>query len=271
MKKVILCLVVLMLPVLCVMAEADAVKVGFLSRLNISEADFARLIQDGKGRTGWKFLSPHHDTYSVRFYDTLAAMQMALQRGDIDEIAIPEAVAQYLLKASSGFEVSTIAETKNPTGLAFGFMKNNADLLSKFNRALWSMESDGTLAELQAKYIYSDGTDISVKFDTFDGADTVKVAVTGDLPSIDFIDTAGSPAGFNAALLSELGRRMKVNIQLVNIESVARTASLTSGRVDVVFWYEIVQGIMLNYDASEGVLLSDPYFKWNKFIFLKTK
>ena len=91
------------------------------------------------------------------------------------------------------------------------------------------------------------------------------------MPPIDYVDESGRPAGFNTALLAELGRRMHVNIELVNVDAGARTAALVSERVDVVFWYETAQGIMWNYDASDGVLLSDPYFSWNKFLHIRKK
>ena len=155
--------------------------------------------------------------------------------------------------------------------LAFGFRKDNAVLAEKFNRALRMIDEDWTLAELQGVYIYNNGITRPVKFATFEGAETVKVAVTGDLPPIDYVDEAGKPAGFNTALLAELGRRMHVNIELVNIDAGARVAALTSGRADVVFWFETAQGVMWNYDAADGVLLSDPYFSWNKFFHLRKK
>ena len=91
------------------------------------------------------------------------------------------------------------------------------------------------------------------------------------MPPIDYIDEGGNPAGFNTALLAELGRRLHANMKLVNIESGARTAALVSGRVDVVFWYETIQGYAQSYDAAEGVLLSDPYYRWNTFLHLKKK
>ena len=64
---------------------------------------------------------------------------------------------------------------------------------------------------------------------------------------------------------------MCVNIELVNVEASTRTAALTSGRVDVVFWYETVKGVTWNYDASDEVLLSEPYFSWNKFLHIRKK
>lgn len=252
-------------------AVITSTSVGFLTRLNTSETEFARIIQNSDSNTGWHLLSNRHELYGVKFFDSLLTMQMALSRGEIDEIALPEIVAEYLMKANPDFEACCVVRTRSPMALAFGFRKDNAVLASKFNRALHMMDEDWSLAELEGVYIYNDGIAKPVKFDHFDGADTIKVAVTGDMPPIDYVDEAGKPAGFNTALLAELGRRMQVNIELVNVEAAARTAALMSGRADVVFWFETAQGIMWNYDASDGILLSDPYFSWNKFLHIKKK
>ncbi|MBQ9433061.1 MAG: transporter substrate-binding domain-containing protein [Synergistaceae bacterium] len=272
MKKVLCALAAVALVASCAFAAVFMTpRVGFLTRLNTSETEFAQIIQNANSTTGWHLLSNRHELYGVKFFDSLMTMQMALNRGEIDEIALPEVVAEYLLKANPDFDACCAVRTRNPMALVFGFSKDNVVLASKFNRALRMIDEDWTLAEIQGVYIYNNGIAKPVKFDHFDGADTVKVAVTGDMPPIDYIDEAGNPAGFNAALLAELGRRMQVNIELLNVEAGARTAALVSGRADVVFWYETAQGIMWNYDASDEVLLSDPYFSWNKFLHIRKK
>lgn len=252
-------------------AAISSTSVGFLTRLNTSETEFARIIQNSDSTTGWHLLSNRHELYGVKFFDSLMAMQMALGRDEIDEIALPEVVAEYLLKANPDFEACCSVRTRSPMALAFGFSKENDVLASKFNRALRKMDEDYSLAELEGVYIFNEGITRPVKFDHFDGADTVKVAVTGDLPPIDYVDATGHAAGFNMALLAELGRRMQVNIELIQIDAGARASALSSGRADVVFWFETVPGVTWNYDASDGVLLSDPYFSWNKFLHLKKK
>lgn len=75
----------------------------------------------------------------------------------------------------------------------------------------------------------------TVPFDSFDG-ETVTVAVTGCLPPMDYVAADGTPAGFNTAILAEIGRRLQVNIKLVQVDSAARALALSSGMVDVVFW-----------------------------------
>ena len=272
MKKLLSIFAVVMLSAVAAHAAAvSSTSIGFLARLNTSESDFARIIQDSEKVTGWQLFSKRHELYGVKFYDSLLTMQMALNKAEIDELALPEVVAEYLLAANPELEACCVARTRTPMALSFGFRKDDAALADRFNRALRAMDDDWSLAELQGVYIYDKEHNKPVKFDTFDDAETVKVAVTGDLPPIDFIDEVGHPAGFNTALLAELGRRMRVNIQLVNVESGARTAALVSGRVDVVFWYETVQGYASGYDAAEEVLLSEPYYNWKTFLHIKKK
>ena len=272
MKKVFCALVVVMLLVnVAFTASAATPIIGYLSRLNTSEEEFSRVIQNAQRTGNWRTLSSRHDLHNVKFYDSLTAMQMALHSGEIDEIALPEVVGEYLADADPRSEVCCVSRTRASMGLALGFLKENAALAEKFNAALRAMRDDWTLAELQGVYIHRKGKIRPVKFSTFKGAQTVKVAVTGDFPPIDYVDAGGNAAGFNAALLAELGRRMKVNIKLVNIDSGARTSALASGRADAVFWFETSSGGTWTYDSPEGVLLSEPYYNWSKFLHVRRR
>ena len=267
-KKVILSIVMFMLMVNAAYS-AGVPTIGFISRLNTSEEEFSNIIQNTQRTREWRMLSNSHKRYSVKFYDSLTTMHMALQRGEINELALPEIVAEYLVESDPRIEVCCVSRTNASMSLALGFLKENAALAEKFNAALREMTKDWSLAELHGIYIHHKGKVKPVKFSTFKGAQTVKVAVTGDMPPIDYIDAGGKAAGFNAALLAELGRRMKVNITLVNIDAGARTSALASGRVDAVFWFETANGNTWKYDAPEDVLLSEPYYSWSKFFHVR--
>ena len=60
-----------------------------------------------------------------------------------------------------------------------------------------------------------------------------------------------------------------MNVELISVESGARTAALASGRVDVVFWYEVNSAAEIQADVPDGVILSAPYYEWNNFIHIK--
>ena len=56
------------------------------------------------------------------------------------------------------------------------------------------------------------------------------------LPPMDYVSEDGTPAGFNTAILAELGKRMNKNFELVQVDSLGWAPALTSGKVDLVFW-----------------------------------
>ena len=88
---------------------------------------------------------------------------------------------------------------------------------------------------------------------------------------MDYIAEDGSPAGFNTALLSEIGRRLKVNIEILNIESSARTISLTSRVADVIsFWYMYGENYVVT-DRAEGIQLWDPYYHLDNWFYIEKK
>jgi len=126
------------------------------------------------------------------------------------------------------------------------------------------MKDDGTLENLVKTYI----TDLkdeptAVEISKIEGADTIKVGITGDLPPLDLVLADGTPAGFNTAVLAEISKRIGKNIELIQINSAARAAALTSKKIDLIFW--AVQPandvIPANIDKPAGIEFSVPYFK----------
>ena len=244
--------------------EKRVIKLGLLSKLNSSEEEFLD--------TWKKTYAPKNENLEiiVKFYDTLPAMQMALNAGEIHEIILPDVVAEYIMNTNKEY-VSRLVLRSKGMGLAFGFREDSKELRDSFNAALSALRDDWTLSSLEGVYIASPNEQSlePVEFVKFEGADTVKVAVTGDLPPIDFIAADGRPAGFNTAVLAEIGAYIKKNIELVNINSGARSSALASGRADVVFWYEVDMSADTQSDVPDGIILSTPYFEWNRFIHLR--
>lgn len=122
------------------------------------------------------------------------------------------------------------------TDFSFMMMEDHADLRDEFNRAIADMKADGTLDALHASMM---NTEKGIEIAKIEGAETVKVGVTGDLPPMDFTDELDVPAGFNTAVLSEISKRIGKNIELVKIYAGARSIALNQGLIDVVFWSRV--------------------------------
>lgn len=246
--------------------EKQVITLGVLEKLNSTEEAFSQEWQKSFARNN-ELLEVR-----VKFYPNLNALQMALNAGEIKHIVLPEVTAEYLMNQNPEYESVLVLHSKG-MGLAFGFRADNKELCDKFSRAITAMRDDWTLSAVEGMYLASAGRNAPkpVEFAKFDEASTIRAAVTGDIPPVDFMNDAGEPAGFSTAVLAEIGKRLGVNIELMNIESAARSAALASGRADVVFWYEVVKGAETQPDIPEGVIVSETYYDWEKFIHLRKK
>ena len=297
MKKILCAFVlVMMMCCACMAAENDKVDSGILTYLGTTEGEFQEalddlrkaltpLITEESAKQEWEdydllegFLSELvRARRVVHFYDSLMAMQMALKSRRIDEIVLPEPVVMYIMaKNPKDYEIQ-FSLNMMPSTISFGFKAGNTSLKNDFDKVIKDMKKDGTLMTLQDRFITNVGTGEpeEVKFTNFKGSKSIKVAVTGDLPPIDYIAEDGRATGYNTAILAEIGKRLKRNIHVISVDAGGRSAALASGRADVVFWYRNTEGIKtpkklgknlkgVMVDSSPaGVLLSEPYYEWD--------
>lgn len=241
--------------------DAGKIKIGMITRLNASEENFG------------EFMKKIEDTLDVKisshtpvFFDNLNQMQMALQTKQIDEISTYRSVARYMIAKDPRYQVLKDHSLEFIDSFCFALRDDETELRNSLNKVITEMQNDGTLDRLTKEYI----TDISTENDPpavelphFDSAETIKVAVTGDLPPLDFVSAEGKPEGFNTAVLAEISNRMLKNIELVQIDSGARAVALTSKQVDIVFWaiIPVSEIIPSDSDKPSGVILTDPYYK----------
>ena len=272
MRKVLSAL--LLLALLAGIASAEPIKAGILSKLNMTQEEYSELISNGRKAGTWGFFTSKPDDREIdfKFYDSIQAMQLALNAGEIEEAVLPEVVAEYVMNVTGQYRVTAIAKTK-PAYLAFGFRLDDRGkaLAARFNDAILAMKNDGTLAALMGLYVYEAGIGDpeAVEFRKFDNVkDKITIAVTGDLPPIDYVAADGTAAGFNTAVIAEIGKRLNVNIELTYIMSGARAATVMSGRADAVFWIQGFRDVKRHSDIPEMLVLSEPYYEWNEFLFI---
>ena len=236
-------------------------KLGMITRLNASEENFGEFIKKIEDTLDVKIYS-----HTPVFFDSLNQMQMALQSGQINEISTYQSVARYMLAKDPHYAVLKDHSLEFIDSFCFALREDDIELKDSLNKVINEMRDDGTLDKLTKQYI----TDFNAKNEPtavdmplFPNAGTIKVAVTGDLPPLDYVNAEGKPAGFNTAVLAEIGNRMSKNIELVDIDSGARAAALESKKVDVVFWaiVPVSEIIPSDSDKPAGVALTDPYYK----------
>ncbi len=187
---------------------------------------------------------------AIRYYDTLSAMLMGLQAGEVNAIQVPYYTGKYLCSANNilmmrveyhpekATEITDWALSWFGSGYSFMMKEENTALRDAFDAQITAMKEDGTLQKLIDEYITKaseGGEPVAIAFEKYEG-DPIRIAVTGSLPPMDYVAADGTFAGFNTAVLAEIGKRLQKNIELVQVDSVGRALSLSEGTVDVVFW-----------------------------------
>jgi ABC-type amino acid transport substrate-binding protein len=219
----------------------------------------------------------HPDSNSSRsaisepvYYDNLSAALMDLNSGKIDRFVPSEVTADYIVAHNENLtKVSFEPQNTTHPILMNNFhmmtMDTNKEVYDILNNAIVDMKADGTLDslienELKA-YIENDPEPKDLPH--FEGAQTIKIGVTGDLPPMDFVAANGKAAGFNIALLTEIANRAKVNFELVQIDAGARAMALSSGKIDAAFWTKYITCDICNSAGAEkidGNLITESYF-----------
>jgi len=232
-------------------SDKSAEKVGMLTQLNSTPEKTAKIYGG--------------EAINLNFYDDFNALQMALASKNINSIRTYGSVAKYMKAKNHDFVINEDQTVKLVDNFCCAVRQKDDDLKNEFDTAIDAMKADGTLDALIDTYI-TNATDTPkpVEITYIDGAQTLKVGVTGDLPLLDLVLADGTPAGFNTAVLAEISKRIGKNIELVQINSAARAAALTAGKVDVIFWVVVPADDSdrpKDFDTPAGVAVTSPYYQ----------
>lgn len=248
---------------------SSSVKLGMIKHLNASEEEFNNFTKKVS-----ETLSLSLSSYDPVFYDNLNAMLLALDSGEIKVMSTYECVASYITARNSKYEIIKDDTLEFIDAFCFAMREGDVALKNDVDNFIKEINADGTLERLTKEYIINvkekDPSKVEIPY--IDGAETLKIAVTGDLPPLDLVLADGSPAGFNTALIAEMAKRLNKNIEIVNLDSAARAATLTSGRVDIIFWaiVPISEIIPADADKPAGTILSAPYYR-GRIVHVKVK
>lgn len=249
-------------------SEQKAEKAGALMPIGLDEEGYkhwTESIAESEGQPAG-YTAPS----TVIFFDNMNSMIMALKGKQIDRFAAPGKVGAYIVARNEEFQLIN-NNLKPILGYSMAMNEKDKAQIEEIDAAIKAMKDDGTLNKLIKENITDlAGADpVATEIPMIEGADTLKVAVTGDMPALDCILADGKPAGFNVAFLGELSKRINKNFELVDIEAGARGAALSSGQVDILFWVlgtydEDGKALPYPLDDMKGVAISIPYMMDNR-------
>jgi ABC-type amino acid transport substrate-binding protein len=202
----------------------------------------------------------------VVYFNRLPDALAAVAAGKIDAVYAPSVVADYYLKRNN--KIKLIASKRNQQfNAVMALRRDDVKLRDEINKAIATLERKGVLQELQEEWIVSLPANKEIKakeIPKIPGARTVYIGVCGDLAPMDYITADGHPAGYNVALLTEIGKLSKINFEFVPLESQARLAALRSKKIDVIFIHldSRSNSLLANEFNKNDWILTSPYFSF---------
>ncbi len=187
-------LLALMLPGLSCAALAEGKTFGTLSFLNLTEEEDLTI-----SRSLWRPMEKilildgvleENDTKmpdgrpAIRYYDSLNAMLMALQAGEVNAIYVPYYTGKYLCSTNDNLmprleyhpekatEITDWALGWISDGYSFMLKEENAALRDAFDAQITAMKEDGTLQKLIDEHIIKvseGGEPVAIAFEKFEG------------------------------------------------------------------------------------------------------
>ena len=182
--------------------------IGVITHLNADEMNYNEIMK--KLEKSYR-PSKAHLTSNYKYFDNMKELQLALESGQIDMLSTYQCVANYMVQRNPELEILQSERTLSDS-FCFAVRQGDTMLQNDLNKAIKAMTDDGTLAKLSKTYIVDlkgDAQPPAVKIEQIAGADTIKVAVTGDLPPMDLTLADGTPAGFSTAVLAEISKRQR--------------------------------------------------------------
>ncbi len=250
------------------LGEGKTIRVGMVSVLNRTEEEMAAYCKglwlgtEQMDREGYVQGTYFHDLveglpegtlpeFEVTFYDTMESMLMALDAGHIDFMESCLYTSLYIAANHDGIIILNDVDRSKPfnyfvstmywgpaaTEYSFLLLEEDAALRDQLSACMSTLAETGVLENLRNTYVVEMNTD-PVDMPVIEGAETIRVAVTGSIPPLDYISADDRPSGFTTALLAEMSKILNKNIELVIADSTGRAASLTSGKVDAAFWVQ---------------------------------
>ncbi len=208
-----------------------------------------------------------------KYFDTFNSLILAFGNGTIEAIEADEYVTGFL---SSRMEDLALyipdGLPEYQSGYCMLLREEDVELRDRISEAITDMKEDGTLDALKARYIddvIAGSEQEVVTPEQFEGADTIRVALTGDRLPMDYFSESGEANGFNTALVTEVAKRLGMNVEFISVDTGAHAVALASHSTDVVFWSEV--GDYNNWekanaeDQPENTIVTAPYLTGTLF------
>ncbi len=188
----------------------------------------------------------------IVYFQTFADGIESLKKGRLDAYVVDKPLAEY--QKAENPSLYYIDEDITKDDYAFMMNKSSTELCAQVNNILDEMWADGTIEELQNKWMKLADGDPTVEknpdADTSKG--TLKVITTPDQAPFTFYND-GEIVGYDAEVITKIAEKLGYAVEFTIADSSAELPSVISGKYDMA-----IGCITITEERAESVLFSNP-------------
>lgn len=206
----------------------------------------------------------------VVFFDKASDEIAALRADKIDAFMTLDFVADYYLKRNTNLKIVKPEQQRQGTTVMV-VRSEDQGLKEDLDKAITILRENGTLKVLQDKWITNlpaSNEPSNKEIAKIKNAKTIYVGVSGDSVPLDYIAADGRPAGYNVAILTEIGKLLNINFEFVSIESKAKFMALSSKKIDLIFLHFLIPNSLLAELQNNSWIATKPYYEFKSSHYL---
>ncbi len=208
---------------------------------NKTEARFTKLEDFSGTRLGLltgttldKPIGSQIDALDFSYYDEISGQIAALERGDIDGMAMDMPIAEHILAQNQKIAMfpQPIVEDE------YGYMlQKNSPYTADFSRIIQQFEQDGTLEALKQKWFSGDEEKMLIDFSKYQlsgrANGTLRYVYVNTNVPMGFAGADGSHAGFEVELLLKIADELDMGVEITTANFGSIINFVSSGMADV--------------------------------------
>lgn len=191
----------------------------------------------------------------VEYFNAYPDLVQALKQNTIEGFVMDDAYIYYMLKEQPWLKTLPEAVSVTDYGYAFSPTSKGENLKAQMDEFLKQCAADGTLAELEAKWIRTDPKDIQIEdYEALpDVNGTVTIALDASMLPFTYLKD-GSLVGFDLEMMKYFCEAHGYGIDLEEVAFASIVPGLSTSKYDIG-----ISGITITKERAESVLFSEPY------------
>ena len=219
----------------------------------LEHAETARIGVMG-GSVGETAVAERFPAADVQTFDDIMDAVAAMRAGHLDAVVTGYPAALMVTKKNP--DLTLVPGPLASENTAVGARLTDTALIAEVNRALDSLRADGTLADMDARWLKADLLPYIVPDilpSTTGEPLTIGVAATRE--PISFVDGDGKITGYDSELARRVGALIRRPIVFANMKFMALIPALQAGKIDL-----IVTGMSATVERRKRVAFSTSYY-----------